>query len=217
MRGLSTTSDQIPNKNSPVAPSAGNPCHDLFYKILLGSVLHGSVLAPPQPPQDPIVLRNVCQVDREVVWTSGDSVPPSRRSRRDYKLRECLKSDLEILKKQNLKREYYGGYFDDSDDDEDDGNCEKISDVANSCRSNHPNSAVPIRTTFLLENIARKEFLEPLDKYNRSTRTHMGFGRMPFNVEKYLEEVKADKSKIAANALLPGPALCETFEFKASG
>ncbi|TQD84952.1 hypothetical protein C1H46_029468 [Malus baccata] len=34
MRGLSTTSDQIPNKDSPVAPSAGNPCHDLFYKVV---------------------------------------------------------------------------------------------------------------------------------------------------------------------------------------
>ncbi|KAM1025769.1 hypothetical protein ACFX13_039526 [Malus domestica] len=34
MRGLSTTSDQIPNKDSPVAPSAGSPCHDLFYKVV---------------------------------------------------------------------------------------------------------------------------------------------------------------------------------------
>ncbi|KAM1147041.1 hypothetical protein ACFX19_039498 [Malus domestica] len=35
----------------------------------------------------------------------------------------------------------------------------------------------------------------------------MGFGRMPLNVEKYLEEVKADKSKIVANALLPHEVL----------
>ncbi|CAN6713731.1 unnamed protein product [Malus baccata var. baccata] len=34
MRGLSTTNDQIPNNDSPVAPSAGNLCHDLFYKVV---------------------------------------------------------------------------------------------------------------------------------------------------------------------------------------
>ncbi|CAN6578476.1 unnamed protein product [Malus baccata var. baccata] len=146
---------------------------------------------------------------------------------------ESLKSDLEKLKQQNLKREYHGGYFDDNDDD--DENCEKISDAADSCVFNRHYTWVPIRATFLCENIARKvfpqesypeyqgakeadytrrvtdrlrkEFLNPLEKYYSSISTHMGFGRMPLNVEKYLEEVKADKSKIVANALLPHEVL----------
>ncbi|KAM1377217.1 hypothetical protein ACFX2F_038856 [Malus domestica] len=121
---------------------------------------------------------------------------------------ESLKSDLEKLKQQNLKREYHGGYFDDNDDDDDDDeNCEKISDAADSCVFNRHYTWVPIGATFLCENIARKEFLNPLEKYYSSISTHMGFGRMPLNVEKYLEEVKADKSKIVANALLPHEVL----------
>ncbi|KAM1339975.1 hypothetical protein ACFX2H_038431 [Malus domestica] len=70
---------------------------------------------------------------------------------------ESLKSDLEKLKQQNLKREYHGGYFDDNDDDDDDDeNCEKIIDAADSCVFNRHYTWVPIRATFLCENIAMK-------------------------------------------------------------
>ncbi|KAM1981727.1 hypothetical protein ACFX15_038180 [Malus domestica] len=246
MRGFSTTSDQIPNKDSPVAPSAGNPCHDLFYKVvkpykyqyrtkknpeaeaevdascaylkqplplawshdplttlkLIANLLHGrffweafytsvywlhhnhpktllcyatfakstgKLYGLPEIPYRLLEDRDRRRGRENKSLAMAKKAIERYKRDPDYKLlydqvtdvyAECLKSDLENLKKQNLKREYHGGYFDDSDDDEDDGNCEKISDAANSCRSDRPNSAVPIRTTFLRENIARKVFPE---------------------------------------------------------
>ncbi|KAM2075943.1 hypothetical protein PS2_038530 [Malus domestica] len=211
MRGLSTTSDQIPNKDSPVAPSAGSPCHDLFYKVvkpykyqyrtkknpeaeaevdascaylkqplplawshdplttlkLIANLLHGRFFWEAYYTavywlhhNHPKTLLCYATFAKSTGKLYGLPEIPYRLLEDQDGIIKCLKSDLEILKKQNLKREYYGGYFDDSDDDEDDGNCEKISDVANSCRSNRPNSAVPIRTTFMLENIAKKVFPE---------------------------------------------------------
>ncbi|PQM40531.1 uncharacterized protein Pyn_22035 [Prunus yedoensis var. nudiflora] len=127
---------------------------------------------------------------------------------------ECLKSDIEKLKHQNLK------HSDDDDDEKD--NWSKITDAATSCLSMGTNFNDP---TLLRQSIARKVFpresypeyqgveetdyadsvldrlrkevLLPLDKLDKAYESQ---DRV---VEKYLEEVKARKSKIAPDALLP--------------
>ncbi|CAB4280588.1 unnamed protein product [Prunus armeniaca] len=122
---------------------------------------------------------------------------------------ECLKSDIEKLK-----------HSDDYDDEKD--NWSKITDAATSCLSMGTNFNDP---TLLRQSIARKVFpresypeyqgveetdyadsvldrlkkevLLPLDKLDKAYESQ---DRV---VEKYLEEVKAGKSKIAPDALLP--------------
>ncbi|VVA25823.1 PREDICTED: LOW QUALITY PROTEIN [Prunus dulcis] len=127
---------------------------------------------------------------------------------------ECLKSDIEKLKHENLK------HSDDYDDEKD--NWSKITDAATSCLSMGTNFNDP---TLLWQSIARKVFpresypeyqgveetdyadsvldrlrnevLLPLDKLDKAYESQDSV------VEKYLEEVKAGKSKIAPDALLP--------------
>ncbi|CAL2261176.1 unnamed protein product [Prunus armeniaca] len=94
---------------------------------------------------------------------------------------ECLKSYIEKLK-----------HSDDYDDEKD--NWSKITDAATSCLSMGTNFNDP---TLLRQSIARKEVLLPLDKLDKAYESE---NRV---VEKYLEEVKAGKSKIAPDALLP--------------
>ncbi|KAM1097872.1 uncharacterized protein LOC126599137 [Malus sylvestris] len=134
---------------------------------------------------------------------------------------EHLKSDMEILKR-SFKQS-------DIDDDERYSLAFEMTDAADCCLSSNSMDAKTINATLICESIARKffpresypeyqgiddaqyaekienrlrkEVLDPLDKASRCGRPKKQ-GKL-CEVETYLEEVKADKSKIEPGALLP--------------
>ncbi|KAH0975418.1 hypothetical protein GBA52_017317 [Prunus armeniaca] len=130
---------------------------------------------------------------------------------------DCLKSDLEKLKESDINH---------NDDQED---CEKITCAATCCfwfsyenctatllwesiavkvfpRESYPEYQDVKEADYVdrVRNRLRKEVLVPLVNYYRLPNTSR---EMHFSVEKYLEEVKAGKSKTAADALLPNEIL----------
>ncbi|CAB4280672.1 unnamed protein product [Prunus armeniaca] len=135
---------------------------------------------------------------------------------------DCLKSDLVKLKKQKLKE----SDINHNDDQED---CEKITCAATCCfwfsyenctatllwesiavkvfpRESYPEYQDVEEADYVdrVRNRLRKEVLVPLVNYYRLPNTSR---EMHFSVEKYLEEVKAGKSKTVADALLPNEIL----------
>ncbi|CAB4311077.1 unnamed protein product [Prunus armeniaca] len=111
---------------------------------------------------------------------------------------DCLKSDLVKLKKQKLKE----SDINHNDDQED---CEKITCAATCCFwFSYENCTA----TLLWESIAVKN-TKMLRRLITWTESETGSGRRFWCpcVEKYLEEVKAGKSKTVADALLPNEIL----------